>query len=112
MPGCASFSLENRFGDESLIGQTITQAVERLDLNLGEYYVVQEPPGVPRGIYGKDKDGYEVQLFIKRGEVPFSENINWEFSSFLDKRIIGVIRQNKEERYVFGEIPVDFRRYY
>ena len=81
-----------------------------LELELGEYFVLDEPPGVPRGIYGKDKYGHKIQIFIKRGDVPFSEKMDWKLEAFLDKAVIGIVRKTDASNHSYGDMPFVYRR--
>ena len=102
---CSHLGIDNEFSDKSLIGKDISYAIKQLELKTGKYFVIAEPPGVPRGIYGKDKHDHKVRLFIKRGDVPFSERYDWKLEDFSNKKIIGTLRQRSMSRDIYGETP-------
>ena len=90
--------------ERSLIGLTVADAIRQLRLQLDEDFVINEPPGVPRGVYGETPSGDEIELYIRRGAVPFSEQINWPLQDFEDKRVLGVARRVGGKWQVEGEV--------
>ena len=110
LSGCSYLGIENQYDDKSIVGKSVSQAIELLELDVGEYFVIQEPPGIPRGIYGKDKNGHKIELFVKRGDVPFSEKMDWKLEAFSSKTVIGIIRKTDLNNYSYGDMPFVFRR--
>ncbi len=86
-------------GIETLLGKSISEGVARLYLKLDEYFVVDEPPCVPRGIRGQSPSGGEVSFIVQCGDVPFRENCKWRFEEFANKRIIGIMQRDRNNVY-------------
>ena len=94
---------------KNLLGKRVSEGVGKLHLKLDEYFVVDEPPCVPRGINGEVSSGAEVSLFVQRGDVPFRESCKWVFEEFANKRIIGVMLRRGGTTIIYGEIPAAWR---
>lgn len=102
------YAQETPKGLEHLVRKTVAEGMAELHLRLGPYFVLQEPPCVPRGIVGRTTSGTEVELFVKRGEVPFSESCRWMVEEFADKRIIGILEKDGEKKRLYGIVPFPF----
>lgn len=69
-------------------GLTIREAIKTYNITIGEYFVEDEPPGVPRGIYGKAPNGKTIIFYFGRGE--FSEKSLWNINDFMEYKVIDV----------------------
>jgi hypothetical protein len=72
---------------------TIEEAIRTLRLELPEYCVIHEPPGIARGVRGKTADGQEVWLY---GDRTSGFNHDETAKSLGKKPVIGVAA--REER--------------
>ena len=104
--GCAAMETTKTIADEHLLGKTVSEGVALLDLHVDEYFVIDEPPGVPRGIYGKTVSGDVVELYVQRGDVPFHEYPDWKIEEFSGKRIIGIVRKKDGKTRFYGNVPI------
>lgn len=89
---------------EQLVGMTIADAMEATGLKRDTAKVIEEPPGVPRGISGEVACGAEVELYVRRGAIPMSIERDWEVSAFLDQIVIGVARETQSGWEATGEV--------
>lgn len=90
--------------DAELLGQKVSEVIRVLELTIGEHFVIDEPPGVPRGIEGKTPNGETIEIYIRRGDVPFDEKGNWRLDEFENKRIIGIARLKTDGWHIQGEV--------
>ena len=91
---------------DNVIGQTISEGLHRLKLKTDKQFVIEEPIGVIRGIYGKTPMDETVELYIQRGQVPFSEDHEWKLEDFKDKEIIGIAKLKASGWHAKGEIMI------
>jgi hypothetical protein len=103
LAGCASRPASST-DDAELVGMTITAAMEATGVKRDMAKVIEEPPGVPRGVSGEDARGAVVELYVRRGAVPMSVKRDWEISAFLDQSVIGVARKTQSGWEVTGEV--------
>ena len=73
----------------NLVGLSVYDALAAGTITLDNSFVIDEPPGVPRGLRGRNAEGQGVKLYIKRGDVPADMNRQWDLSQFADKEVIG-----------------------
>ncbi|WP_435894695.1 hypothetical protein [Oceaniferula spumae] len=66
--------------------------------------VIEEPPGIPRGVAGTDSDGAQVELYIRRGAVPMSVKRDWKINAFLGHKVVGVARETEGGWVITGEV--------
>ncbi|WP_221285315.1 hypothetical protein [Haloferula luteola] len=66
--------------------------------------IIEEPPGVPRGVSGEASGGSFVELYVRRGAVPMSTKRDWEISAFFDQSVIGVAREFESGWAISGEV--------
>ena len=101
---CSHLNTDVKFNDKSLIGKDISHAIKHLKIKFDSSFVINEPPGVPRGVYGKDKYGYQVYLFIKRGDILFRKRFDYKLEEFYNKKIIGIFRDRGKFQDTYGEV--------
>ena len=70
--------------DSSWIGVKMEKAIRKFRLNDGDYAVIDEPPGILRGIYFQTGNGGTIALFIARTVS------NRDDSKYKNEKIIGV----------------------
>jgi hypothetical protein len=90
--------------DADVVGHTVRAAMQHLSLQTDQHFVINEPPGVPRGIDGTTPNGDLVELYVRRSAVPFSERMDWTIDQFLDKKVIGIARRHANSWTVHGEV--------
>jgi hypothetical protein len=93
--------------DRLLIGLEVSVVLKKLKLKTGEEFVIDEPPCIPRGIEGITPDGDTVEIYIKRGDLPFDEKRNWKLSEFKSKTVVGIARYKNNRWYVTGDVIMD-----
>ena len=91
----------------TLLGMTVSKAISDAGITLEKPFVIDEPPCVPRGINGHDKSGNEIELYVKRGDVPFSKSRKWTLEQFQNKIVIGVAWEHDEKWTVVGDVMLD-----
>jgi len=64
--------------------------------------VVNSP--IPRGIKTHGRRGDLVELYVKRGDLPFNRNLDWTLEQFQAKTVIGVARQHDGNWNVVGQV--------
>ena len=104
--GCAARETTKQTPLELLIGKTVSDAVEHLNLRVSDDFVIDEPPGVPRGIYGSTPSGDDIELYVHRGDLLFSAHRDWKFEEFLEKQIIGIVKKENGKMNIYGDVPV------
>jgi len=92
------------FQDATLIGMNVSSAIRIAELAPERRFAIDEPPGIPRGIKTHDRRGDIVELYVKRGDLPFSGNMDWNLEQFQTKNVIGVARQHNGNWTVVGEV--------
>ena len=91
-------------GDERLIGLSVGSAVRLTGLQLWEDFVIQEPPGVARGVDGDLPNGDWLRLFIHRGALPDRlADPRWDWADCEALPVVGVARRSAGQWAVVGE---------
>ncbi len=70
--------------DSTWIGLKMQNAIRKFKLNDGDYAVIDEPPGILRGIYFQTGNGGTIALFIARTVC------NRDDSKYKNEKIVGV----------------------
>ena len=63
-PGCSSTDISKM--DTCLLGMTIRQALNKLNLDTSQFYVIEEPTAALRGISFRPNDSSEVNLYVQK----------------------------------------------
>lgn len=66
--------------------------------------IIDEPPAVARGIGFKSPEGVEVQVFIKRGQVPLTFKGGDNLMLYKDLKVIGIRMVENGKVYCEGEV--------
>jgi hypothetical protein len=90
--GCASPS-ESPPKDAECIGMTLGEAIEALELTLDESPVIEEPPGIARGLQCKTPNGQGLWLYFRRDAAPFNKHKEWTVEKLGRLKVVGVARQ-------------------
>jgi hypothetical protein len=90
--------------DGCLIGMTVQGAVNHLELILGSYFIIEEPPDVVRGVRGKDRSGEEVWLYVDRIELLNGSVQDWKFERLAHLIVIGVARKRGDRWQRYGQV--------
>ena len=101
--GCAQRSAP-RVEGASLVGMTVGDAMRVTGLAKGAVRIINEPPGVPRGLVGDNAQGTTVELYVARGSAPMSKKRNWEVSTFLNQPVIGVAQETDSGWVISGDV--------
>lgn len=101
--GCSTSSQEE-IHHRKLIGSAVSRAIQETGFTPDERFIIEEPPGVPRGIRGRDRSGDRIELYVKRGSVPFSERREWKLQEFMENYVIGVAREQNGRWMATGEV--------
>jgi len=102
--GCAAPTESPRKSDGDCIGLTLGEAIESLDLTLEKYPVIEEPPGIARGLKCLSPAKDDVWLYFRRGEAPFNKRAEWSVDNLKTLRVIGIARRLKDGWNVEGEV--------
>jgi len=90
--------------DARIVGKTVEEALKALRLTLDEHFVINEPPGIARGVKGKEANGDEVWLYVSRSKPGFRENMQWTIEDFSKQATIGVARKAGKSWTTYGEV--------
>ena len=91
--------------DESLIGVPVDDAIARLGLTLDEHPVIEEPPGIGRGVQGKNAKGEEVWLYVNRNEVGFTDQgVQGKLPLIRTLKVAGVARKTAAGWVTAGQV--------
>jgi hypothetical protein len=90
--------------DAKIVGRTIFQAMSLLSLRIEKSFVIDEPPAVPRGIFGRTPNGDEVILFIRRGQLPLTFKSGDKLELYKDIQVIGLKRTADATSTCYGEV--------
>jgi hypothetical protein len=101
--GCASRQ-EPRVDEASLVGMTVGNAMRATGMAEDAVRIIDEPPGVPRGLAGDNAHGSKVELYVARGSVPMSVKRDWDVSAFLNRPVIGVARETDSGWVITGDV--------
>ena len=74
---------------DTVIGKSMAEATNILELDLMQGSVITEPPAVARGISFTDSKNNKVQLFIKRGQAPLTLNGGETVAKYKELIVIG-----------------------
>lgn len=96
--------------DSALIGMDVSRVIQVTGFIPERRFVIDEPPGVPRGIRGIDRRGDRIEVYVSRGDVPFSERMEWRLQEFQDKSVIGIAREQEGSWSTTGEVMLIRRR--
>ncbi|WP_154668343.1 hypothetical protein [Pseudoduganella violaceinigra] len=91
---------------EPTLGKTVAEAVQMLGTELSSDSMIVEPPAVARGFDFRLRNGDEVQIFIKRGQVPLTFEGGGDLNLYRAIEVKGVRRvgSNGEITCVGSEI--------
>jgi len=93
--GCsASSSRKPASIDERLIGLTVEEAIHSIQLRLGEYFILDEPPGIARAVTGYTKNSEQIELYFKRGDVPFNMKMDWKLKDVVHLKVVAIAHKN------------------
>ncbi len=83
------FLAHQAFAGDSLVGKTMSEAVTVLGIDMAQGSVITEPPAVSRGLSFILQQGVEIQLFIRRGQLPLTFNGGENLALYKDLEVIG-----------------------
>lgn len=91
--------------DSRVIGTTVDPAISMLGLTLGEHSAIGEPPGIGRGVIGRNAAGEEVWLYVNKNEVGFTEgSVETKLPLIRALKVIGVARRSGGVWATHGEV--------
>lgn len=81
--------------DSTLIGMTVSQAIDRLKLDTSQYFAFDEPPMILRGLHVSLGDTCQITLFVERTSIidkldSVVDNWDKKYRYIINKKIIGV----------------------
>ena len=77
-------------------------AILLLEVSLGEYFWIEEPPGIGRGVQGKDAAGAVVWLYVDR--FPAFKGEASRLANFLPMKVVGVARRQGKRWKTCGRV--------
>lgn len=103
-------SLSTRsLASETFVGKTVSQVIQALGVDLASGSIIDEPPAVARGIEFRPQEGIEVQVFIKRGQVPLTIKGGNNLTLYKDLKVIGIRKVENRKVYCEGEVLWHFQ---
>lgn len=103
LAGCAK-APEQGGGDAAWIGRPVAQVLVEAGLEPDPRLVVDEPPAVPRAVRTRDSAGRLVELYVRRGAVPASWELDWSLQQFADQEVIGIAREDGDGWLLTGDV--------
>ena len=101
--GCNSTSAYTIRSDKDLIGVSVQETIAELGITMKPDFLIDEPPCVARGIRGIAYNGDTIELYIRRGAIPFDANRSYKLANFLALPIIGIARQHDSKWHITGQ---------
>jgi hypothetical protein len=89
---------------ETFVDKTVSQVVQVLGVDLASGTIIDEPPSVARGTEFRPQEGIEVQVFIKRGQVPLTTEGGNNLTLYKDLKVIGIRKVENRKVYCEGEV--------
>jgi hypothetical protein len=78
--------------DTCLVGMTIKQAIDKLDLDTSQFHAFDEPPGILRGIKFMLNDDYEIELSVERTSIINQSTFTYrEHYRYIEDKIITAV---------------------
>lgn len=101
-PDCTSTDIEKM--DTCIMGLTIQEAVKKLEIDTSRAYVINEPPGIARGISATLGDTCEICLYVERTAV--MHDYRNRYALIEGKKIIGLSwkKPKTKKGKVIGEV--------
>jgi hypothetical protein len=103
-PDCTSKDIEMM--DSCLIGLRLRDAIQKIDVDTSQTFVVDEPPGILRGVSISQKDTCVIRIYVPRTSIFDSSGSFYDIdrkniSEIGDKKVIGVTwRKYKDKKEV------------
>lgn len=94
---------------ETFVGKTVSQVIQALGVDLASGTIIDEPPAVARGIEFRPREGIEVQVFIKRGQVPLTIAGGDNLTLYKNLKVIGIRKVENRKVYCEGEVLWHFQ---
>ena len=88
--------------DAVVLGETVEDAILLLEVSLGESFWIEEPPGIGRGVKGKDAAGDVVCLYVDR--FPAFKGEASRLATFLPMKVVGVARRQGKRWKTCGRV--------
>lgn len=100
---------EQCFGNEAVVGKSMSEATSLLGLELDKGSVITEPPAVARGLLFNPQQGVEIQLFVKRGQLPLTISGGVNLELFKGLEVIGFRKVEDDKVKCVGEVLWHFK---
>ncbi|MCD2515785.1 hypothetical protein LQ564_05590 [Massilia sp. G4R7] len=106
---CLIFLSTQSLASETFVGKTVSQVIQVLGVDLASGTVIDEPPAVARGIEFRPQEGIEIQVFIKRGQVPLTIEGGDNMALYKDLKVIGIRKVENRNVYCEGDVLWHFQ---
>ncbi len=97
--------------DLELIGKTLREAMAITGLKQDQIFVIDEPPGIARCVFGKTSEGHQLRLYFRRDALPINFQMNWTVADCEGLEVTGVARYVSGRWVVCGQTmliqPID-----
>jgi hypothetical protein len=107
--GCLIGLSTQGLASEPFVGKTVFQVIQILGVDLASGTIIDEPPAVARGIGFRSQEGVEVQVFIKRGQVPLTIQGGNNLTLYKDLMVTGFRKVEDGKVYCEGEVLWHFQ---
>ena len=106
---CLIFLSTEGLASETFVGKTVSQVIRILGVDLASGKIIDEPPAVAIGIEFRTPGGTEVQVFIKRGQVPLTINGGNNATLYKNLEVIGIRKVENHKVYCEGDVLWQFQ---
>jgi hypothetical protein len=89
---------------KDFLGKSVGEVIADVPMELGKYFVIEEPPGVGRGIEGKTPAGDEIWVYVDRKDAIFSDKADWKLEQFTDRTVAGVAVKRNGRWHIAGKV--------
>ena len=93
---------------DTVIGKSMVEATNILELDLMQGTIITEPPAVARGLSFTDSKNNKVQLFIKRAQVPLTFDGGDDLAKYKTLIVIGYREVVDGQVQCEGDVPWHF----
>ena len=90
--GCATSPEPSRRADADCIGMTLGEAIKELGLKLEKHPVIEEPPGIARGLECLSPAQEKVWLYFPRDAAEFNKRASWTPDILKKLTVVGIAR--------------------
>jgi hypothetical protein len=97
---------ESHINLEGVVGKSIGTAVEEIPLVLENEFVIEDSPGVARGVTGIGPSGEQVWLYLAKEDLRSREGAEWTLDQLRGLKVAGIAVRDVNGPKTAGEINI------